>query len=120
GDANLDGNVNALDFNSLASNFGLLGRFWFHGDFNYDGTVNTIDFTVLATNFAKTVPAPAEPLQSVVQSARVAANPAPSRIPWADQPAGPSWTGWSDWSASAIQEEITAAGKDLFSSSRVI
>ena len=51
GDSNLDGTVNALDFNALASNFGAGGRFWSQGDFNYDGTVNTLDFTVLSSNF---------------------------------------------------------------------
>jgi hypothetical protein len=52
GDANLDGRVNALDFNALASNFGgASGKFWFQGDFNYDGVTNTADFTVLASNF---------------------------------------------------------------------
>src|SRR6266480_5643123 len=50
GDANIDGKVNALDFNALASNFGGGGAIkrWFQGDFNYDGTVNTADFNALA------------------------------------------------------------------------
>ena len=51
GDANLDGLVNALDFNALATNFGGSGRFWFQGDFNYDGITNTLDFNSLAANF---------------------------------------------------------------------
>ena len=51
GDANLDGKVNALDFNALATHFGATGKFWTDGDFNYDGTVNTQDFTALANNF---------------------------------------------------------------------
>jgi hypothetical protein len=51
GDANLDGKVNALDFNALATNFGKTSQFWSNGDFNYDGTVNTQDFTALAGNF---------------------------------------------------------------------
>ena len=50
GDANLDGNVNALDFNALATSFGT-GQFWQEGDFNYDGVVNTNDFNALAGNF---------------------------------------------------------------------
>lgn len=51
GDANLDGVVNALDFNAIASNFGGSNKFWFTGDFNYDGSVNTADFNALASNF---------------------------------------------------------------------
>ena len=53
GDANLDGSVNLVDFNRLASNFGQGGRFWFEGDFNYDGQVNLIDFNLLAGNFGQ-------------------------------------------------------------------
>jgi autotransporter-associated beta strand protein len=53
GDANLDGVVNALDFNALATGFGQNNgsQVWVKGDFNYDGTVNTFDFNMLATNF---------------------------------------------------------------------
>jgi hypothetical protein len=57
GDANLDGKVNALDFNALASNFGgASGKFWNQGDFNYDGVTNTLDFTVLGSNFNQALP----------------------------------------------------------------
>ena len=41
GDANLDGTVNALDFNAVATGFGKSGSVWSSGDFNYDGVVNT-------------------------------------------------------------------------------
>jgi hypothetical protein len=52
GDANLDGKVNALDFNALANNFGgASGKLGFQGDFNYDNAINTADFTALASNF---------------------------------------------------------------------
>ena len=54
GDANLDGSVNSLDFNALATNFGTSDNLWFNGDFNYDGTVNSLDFNALATNFGGT------------------------------------------------------------------
>jgi hypothetical protein len=66
GDANLDGTVNALDFNALASNYGATGGFWVQGDFNYDGSVNTLDFNSLASNFNQSLPAPAQPLASLI------------------------------------------------------
>src|SRR5262249_4571075 len=59
GDANLDGVVNALDFNALASNFGRAsGKLWVQGDFNYDGFVNSLDFTAVASNFNLALPSP--------------------------------------------------------------
>ncbi len=62
GDANLDGKVNALDFNAVATNFGKTpgSDVWAQGDFNYDGNVNTLDFTALAGSFGlPTLSAPA-------------------------------------------------------------
>jgi hypothetical protein len=60
GDANLDGVVNALDFNALASNYGAAtGKLWSQADFNYDGFANTLDFNALAVNFNLALPAPA-------------------------------------------------------------
>ena len=56
GDANHDGRVNLIDFNTLATNFGQPNRDFSHGDFNYDGTVNLIDFNVLAGRFGASVP----------------------------------------------------------------
>jgi autotransporter-associated beta strand protein len=56
GDANLDGAVDTLDFNSLAANFGGTGKVWTQADFNYDGTVDTLDFNKLAANFGQTNP----------------------------------------------------------------
>jgi fibronectin-binding autotransporter adhesin len=55
GDANLDGKVDTLDFNSLAANFGGTNKVWSQADFNYDGKVDTLDFNNLAANFGKTV-----------------------------------------------------------------
>ncbi len=66
GDANLDGVVNALDFNALASNFGDSGQLWSGGDFNYDGIVNTLDFNQLAANFGAALPVPVVPLGTAV------------------------------------------------------
>lgn len=54
GDANVDGKVNALDFNALAAGFGS-GTVWEQGDFDYDGTVGSSDFTLLSQNFNKQV-----------------------------------------------------------------
>ena len=59
GDANIDGKVNALDFNAVAANFGATNTFWTSGDFNYDGTVNTTDFTALTANYGGTTAIPA-------------------------------------------------------------
>jgi autotransporter-associated beta strand protein len=68
GDANLDGKVNALDFNALATNFGQNAgnQVWTQGDFNYDGSVNTSDFTMMSLNFGKTEAAPAPVLGALV------------------------------------------------------
>jgi hypothetical protein len=61
GDANLDGVVNALDFNALASDFGTSGSTWVAGDFNYDGMVDTSDFTAISENFGATFSPPPAP-----------------------------------------------------------
>jgi len=72
GDANLDGTVNALDFNSLATNFGLSGKYWTDGDFNYDGTVNASDFIFLSENFNLTLATPSSMLATLVPEPGVA------------------------------------------------
>ena len=67
GDANLDGRVNALDFNALAANFGGSSpEEWTQGDFNYDGLVDTNDFVLLASAFGSVEPSPAVSLAAVV------------------------------------------------------
>ena len=66
GDANLDGTVNALDFNAVATGFGKSGSVWSSGDFNYDGVVNTLDYTAMAANFNQTLPVPAPALGALV------------------------------------------------------
>ena len=59
GDANLDGKVNAQDFDALAANYGATsGKFWYQGDFNYDGVVNVVDFNILAENYNQAAPIP--------------------------------------------------------------
>lgn len=65
GDANMDGKVNALDFNILASNYGNQNfPGWTEGDTNYDAVVDTTDFNNLATNFNLALPA--SPLATLV------------------------------------------------------
>lgn len=59
GDANLDGMVNAIDFNAVATKFGSAASNWTTGDFNYDGTINSLDFDLLAVNFNFSQPIPA-------------------------------------------------------------
>jgi autotransporter-associated beta strand protein len=65
GDANLDGLVNALDFNAVASNFGGSNRTWAGGDFTFDNQVNTLDFNWIATNFNQP-PLPSAALGSLI------------------------------------------------------
>jgi hypothetical protein len=59
GDANLDGKVNAMDFNLLATNFGGNSKVWSDADFNFDGTVNSADFAAIATNYNLALASPA-------------------------------------------------------------
>jgi hypothetical protein len=62
GDANLDGQVNIADFNTLATNFGTAsGVNWQTGDFNYDGSVNLLDLNAIASNFGASPIAGAAP-----------------------------------------------------------
>src|SRR2546430_6698224 len=65
GDSNLDGKVNALDFNSVATNFSGATQ-WTSGDFNYDGAVNGLDFNALASNFNSTLTIAAPSLGALV------------------------------------------------------
>jgi ELWxxDGT repeat protein len=64
GDATLDGSVNLVDFNRLASNFGQSGRDFAQGDFNYDGNVDLTDFNVLAGRFGTSLAPAATPFAS--------------------------------------------------------
>ena len=62
GDANLDGKVNASDFDALAAHYGTnSGGVWTGGDFNYDGIVNTLDFNILAANYNQVATGTAAP-----------------------------------------------------------
>lgn len=62
GDNNLDGQVNSMDFDMLASHYGQTGVGWTDGDYNYDGTVNALDFNELATNYGLNISISAEQL----------------------------------------------------------
>lgn len=62
GDADLNGNVNTADFNTLASDFNRSGQNRLTGDFNRDGMVNALDFNALASDFGSAVATP--PLSS--------------------------------------------------------
>lgn len=53
GDANLDGSVNVVDLDILATNFSLTGG-WGDGDFNGDGVIDILDLGRLATSFGFT------------------------------------------------------------------
>lgn len=73
GDSNLDAQVNALDFNALATHYGNTAAVWSDGDFNYDGVVNALDFTVMASNFDTTLPSTGEPLGALIPEPAVSA-----------------------------------------------
>jgi hypothetical protein len=74
GDANLDGIVNAADFNILAANYNQNVTGWDQGDFNYDGLVNSADFNALAANFNQSVSGTASAGDVAALDAFAAAN----------------------------------------------
>ena len=51
GDMNLDGVVDALDFQTFANNFGSNSAGWETGDSDGDGDVDFADFVRLTNNF---------------------------------------------------------------------
>jgi len=66
GDANLDGQVNSVDFTSFVAGYGAItGGVWASGDFDFNGKVNTRDFNRLAANFGA-APLPSPDLGSLV------------------------------------------------------
>jgi hypothetical protein len=42
---------------------------WYQGDFSYNGNVNALDFNALATNFGQPIPAGSPPLAAASLSA---------------------------------------------------
>jgi hypothetical protein len=76
GDGNLDGTVNALDFNALASNYGQAGKTWTQGDYTNDGIVNSADFAALAANYGQVVPSSADTPADAVPLGAVVPEPA--------------------------------------------
>ncbi len=64
GDTNLDGKVNLLDLNPIATNFGATtGKLWTDGDVTYDAAVGIDDFNALALNYGKSMPSPGPALK---------------------------------------------------------
>jgi hypothetical protein len=57
-DASDDGEINTLDFNAVAMNFGVLGTEFESGDFNVDGYTNAMDFSAIASRFGDRVEFP--------------------------------------------------------------
>jgi hypothetical protein len=56
GDANLDGVVDAADYEQIDNGFNSQGTAtalsgWFNGDFNYDGVINGDDYTLIDNAF---------------------------------------------------------------------
>jgi hypothetical protein len=61
GDANMDGTVNALDFNAMANGYSGTSDTWLQGDFTGDNTVDSADFAILASNYGIVTPPPVNP-----------------------------------------------------------
>ncbi len=73
GDTNLDGKVNSLDLNAIATNFGAsTGKVWTDGDVNYDAAVDVTDFNALALNFGQSMPSPGPALGALVPEPTIA------------------------------------------------
>lgn len=56
GDVNFDGRVNTIDFNILASNFGVSSRNYLQGDLNENGTVDSTDFSIFTSGYGQQTP----------------------------------------------------------------
>jgi len=74
GDANLDGTVNAMDFNIVAANLNQSVTGWDQGDFGYSGIVNSADLFDLAANFNQNVSGGASASDAAVLDAFAVAN----------------------------------------------
>ena len=61
GDANLDGNVDAIDLMTIGGNWQSVRFGWGNGDFNGDGFVNAMDLNALGKNWQASVERLAEP-----------------------------------------------------------
>ena len=83
GDTNMDGKVNALDFNAIATTFGQSGTSWTTGDVTYDGSTDTSDFTAMAQNFAAALPAPPAAPRAGIAGSRAGL----ARLDWTGGPA---------------------------------
>jgi hypothetical protein len=80
GDANLDGVVDAADYEQIDNGFNSQGTAtvlsgWFNGDFNYDGVINGDDYTLIdnaynsqgSVSYASDSAGPAEMIASVAE-----------------------------------------------------
>jgi hypothetical protein len=82
GDANMDGTVNALDFNAVASNYGRSSgtQSWINGDFDQNGTVDSNDFDLLAENYGSILPTSSMVADSMVAESLGTADSAPQSL----------------------------------------
>jgi hypothetical protein len=53
GDADANGVINFVDFQTLEQNLGRTGALWSQGDFNEDGVVDTVDYGLLMKSYAR-------------------------------------------------------------------
>jgi len=64
GDANGDGKVDIIDFQTIETHYGLTNASWSQGDFNGDSVVDSADLRILLMNQNTVLPIPAKPPQA--------------------------------------------------------
>lgn len=69
GDANGDGKVDFIDFQTIETHYGLINASWSQGDFNGDSVVDRADLSILLSNQNTSLPIPAKPPQAAPQPA---------------------------------------------------
>lgn len=78
GDANLDGQVNALDLSVLASHWDEIDNIWAEGDFSGDGRVNAIDLSIIASNWLSSATVDVRFDESALEDATIGSIPEPT------------------------------------------